>query len=102
MFGLEGCQLRVVVVFAQFVGLVVVLAEQTVIGEGELVPRHQLSLTERTPETLNVVDFVFRAHHKIRFSKSIATLFTLGPEQPGKDDTGHSGRDDSPAARFTS
>ena len=46
--------------------LVVVLAEEAVVAEGELVAGHQLALARRAAEALDVVDLVFGPHHKVR------------------------------------
>lgn len=50
--------------------LVVLLAEQTVFAQRELVARYQLTLARATPETLDVVDLRFGAHHKVILAKA--------------------------------
>lgn len=49
---------------------VVVLAEETVVTQGELVTRHQLTVTGRAAEALDVVDLRFGSHHKIRAAET--------------------------------
>lgn len=63
--------------------VVVLLAvERAAVPQRELVPRHQLPRARAAPEALDVVDFAFRAHHKIVFAERRPALVALRAKQP--------------------
>ena len=73
----------IVVVGGSLQNVVVSLAEQSVLPQGELIARDKLSATRRTPETVNMVDPAARAHHKVVLAETLAAFGTLGAEQSG-------------------
>jgi len=60
----------------------VLFTVEVVVPQAELVPGHQLLVTDDAGEAFGVEDAVFGAHNKIRLPERAQTLVTLTAEQP--------------------
>jgi len=61
--------------------VVVDAAEQSVVGERELIARHQLAAACHAAEAVDVVDVAARAHHQVCDAEAAPTARALGAEQ---------------------
>lgn len=59
-----------------------VLAEEPLVSEGELVSWHEFLVAGHAPETVQVVDLVLGAHHKVVGAETPATTLTFSTKQP--------------------
>lgn len=68
--------------FPTFEYVVIVHAKESVLPQGELVARQELSHASRTAETVDVVDLGLRPHYVLVLAEALTTLVALCPEQP--------------------
>ena len=61
-----------------------VLAEEPLVSEGELVSWHEFLVAGHAPETVQVVDLVLGAHHKVVGAETPAATLTFSTKQPVK------------------
>lgn len=55
--------------------------QRTSLSQRELVSWHELSRALATPETFNMVDFTFRAHHKVVFTEGASAFIAFRAKQ---------------------